>query len=107
LTTLHDVVDQMRSALPDEPPHALEVDGKRRYFGAKKKCWYRLREMRTRGGTLVVVGSFGDFRHGGVSWKVDVDWKGITAEERAHLQQQRESAHQQEQAERARLAALA
>jgi len=107
LTTLHDVIDQMRSALPDEPPHALEVDGKRRYFGAKKKCWYRLREMRTRGGTLVVVGAFGDFRHGGVSWKVDVDWKGISADERAHLQQQREAAHQHEQAERARLAALA
>lgn len=100
------VADQMRAALPDEPPWPLELDGKRRYFGRKKKSWYRLREIRTRAGTPVVVGGFGNFKDG-TAFRVDVDWKGITADEREHLQQQRAAAAERERTERATLARLA
>lgn len=110
MTSLHDVAHQMRLVLPDDPPSALEPDGRRRYFGAKKKSWYRLREMRTRAGSTVVVGSFGNFRssaNGGGMWKVDVDWKGISAEEREQLQAQRAAAALAERAQRERDNALA
>jgi putative DNA primase/helicase len=108
MTTLHDVAHQMRLVLPDDPPHDLVLDGKRRYFGKRKKSWYRLREMRTRGGSNVVVGAFGNFSASkGGQWKVDVDWKGISAEERQALQAQRELASAAERAARAREAAEA
>lgn len=108
MTTLHDVAHQMRMVLPDDPPPDLEPDGRRRYFGHKKKSWYRLREMRTHGGSVVVVGAFGNFSASkGGMWKVDVDWKGISAEEREALQGQREAALVAERAQRARDHALA
>ena len=92
MTTPADVAMQMRLVLPngDEPPLPLDLTGRRVYFGLKKKSWYRLREMRTNGGSYVVVGGFGNFSASkGGSWKVDVDWKGIGAEERENLQEQR------------------
>lgn len=106
---MHDVsavADQMRAALPDEPPWPLELDGKRRYFGRKKKSWYRLREIRTRAGTPVIVGGFGNFKDGS-AFRVDVDWRGISAEEREHLQAQRQATAERERRERAELARLA
>jgi putative DNA primase/helicase len=108
MTSLADVAHQMRLMLPDEPPPDLSPDGKRRYFGHKKKSWYRLREMRTRGGSTVVVGAFGNFSASkGGMWKVDIDWKGISAEERQALQQQRSAAADAERAQRERDAVLA
>lgn len=108
MTSLHDVAHQMRMVLPDDPPPDLSPDGKRRYFGLKKKSWYRLREMRTHGGRVVVVGSFGNFSASkGGMWKVDVDWKGISAEEREQLQAQRAALAEAERAQRAQAGALA
>lgn len=98
----------MHMVLPDDPPADLQLDGKRRYFGLKKKSWYRLREMRTHGGSTVIVGAFGNFSASkGGQWKVDVDWKGISAEEREHLQAQRAAAVERERAERERDARVA
>lgn len=72
------------------PPTPLDVSGKVRRFGPKKAHWYSLREMRTRGGTFVVVGAFGNWR-GQESYRVDVDWKGVSADERAELEQRRQA----------------
>jgi putative DNA primase/helicase len=105
MTTLQDVALQIRLAVGEEPPEVV-ADGKRRYFGHKKKSWYRLREMTTRGGSRVVVGRFGNYKQG-IDEKVDVDWKGISAEERQHLQAQREASAAREAAERQRRAAWA
>lgn len=85
-----DVVHQMLAAGLDMPPTPLDVSGKVRRFGPKKTHWYSLREMRTQGGTFVVVGAFGNWR-GQESYRVDVDWKGISADERAELEQRRQA----------------
>jgi putative DNA primase/helicase len=110
MTSLHDVAHQMRLVLPDDPPPDLQPDGKRRYFGRKKKSWYRLRELRTYSGNTVVVGSFGNYSASkGGFWKVDVDWKGIGDEEREQLVRQRAAASAAADAQRRRnneLAAL-
>jgi putative DNA primase/helicase len=107
MTSLHDVADQMRAALPDDPAADLVPDGKRRYWGRQKKNWYVLRELRTHGGATVVVGAFGTYRHGGAWWRVDVDWQGISAEERERMAAQRRERAERERAERAREAARA
>lgn len=105
MTTVHEVAHQIGVVLGEDPP-ALDLDGRRHYFGHKKKSWYRLREMTTRGGTRVVVGRFGNYKQG-VDERVDVDWKGISAEEREHLQKQREATREREVAEKARMASWA
>lgn len=102
----HDVAHQMLAVGLDMPPLPLDLSGKVRRFGPKKNHWYRLREMRTDGGQFVVVGSFGNWK-GQERFKVDVDWKGIGAEERAQLQQQREAAAARDRAARAELGRLA
>lgn len=85
----NDLVGQMLAAGLDMPPLPLDVSGKVRRFGPKKTHWYRLREERTHRGTYVVLGSFGNWR-GQETFRVDVDWKGIGAEERAELEQRRQ-----------------
>lgn len=80
----------MLAAGLDMPPTPLDVSGKVRRFGPKKTHWYSLREMRTQGGTFVVVGAFGNWR-GQESYRVDVDWNGISADERAELEQRRQA----------------
>ncbi len=105
MTTLQEVGLQIRLAVGEDPPEVI-ADGKRRYFGHKKKSWYRLREVTTRGGSRVVIGRFGNYKQG-IDERVDVDWKGISAEERQHLQAQREAAHVRERAEREQLRAYA
>lgn len=80
----------MLAAGLDMPPTPLDVSGKVRRFGPKKTHWYSLREVRTQGGTFVVLGSFGNWR-GQETFRVDVDWKGISADERAELEQRRQA----------------
>ena len=85
-----DVVHQMLAAGLDMPPLPLDVSGKVRRFGPKKTQWYSLREVRTQGGTFVVLGAFGNWR-GQETVRVDVDWRGISADERAELEQRRQA----------------
>lgn len=102
-----DVVSQMVQAGLDMPPSPLNLNGKRVYFGPKKKQWYRLHEIRSRvSNREVVVGDFGDFKHG-VYCKVDIDWKGMAAEERERLKEQRLQQEQRQKQERAAAAAQA
>lgn len=88
--TPHEVINQMEAAGLEQPPLPLNLSGKVQRFGPKKNQWYRLREMRTDAGTIVVVGSFGDWR-GQERHRVEVDWKGIGEEERAAMQARRQA----------------
>jgi putative DNA primase/helicase len=76
------VVDQMLQAGLECPPMPLDLTGKIRRWDRKRNSWYRLREMRLDSGRFVVVGSFGNWKTG-LSARVDVDWQGISDEERA------------------------
>lgn len=97
--TPQDVLGQMLAAGLDAPPAPLDLHGRVVRFGPKKRQWYSLREMRTDGGSYVVVGSFGDWR-GGECHRVSVDWKGLSEQEREQLQAQRVSQQQAEAAQR-------
>ena len=104
--TEQDVVGQMLAAGLDMPPQPLDLSGKVRRFGPKKRQWYALREVRTRGGLAVVVGNFGDWR-GGESHRVEVDWKGLSQDEQAQLQARREAQRLADAQARAEAAAAA
>jgi putative DNA primase/helicase len=101
-----DVVHQMLAAGLEMPPMPLDTSGKIRRFGPKRNQWYSLREMRTDAGSYVVVGSFGDWR-GQQSHKVEVDWRGISDDERQALADQRQARADAEARERVASAALA
>lgn len=104
--TPQDVAGQMLHAGLAEPPQPLDLSGKRRYFGPKKKHWYKLHELRTGAGAWVVVGAFGDYKRGEF-WRVEVDWRGIGEEERAELAAQRAQAQKVADAARAEAARVA
>lgn len=100
------VIDQMLAAGLEMPAMPLDLSGKARRFGPKKAHWYRLRELRTDGGTWVVVGTFGNHK-GQQRWRVEVDWAGIGEAERAQLQATREAQRKAEAEQRARESARA
>lgn len=108
--TGNDVIGQMMAAGLEQPPLPLDLSGRVRRFGPKRTQWYRLREVRTDAGTWVVVGSFGNWR-GQESHRVEVDWAGISADERQRLEalraQRDEAARQERAAESARAAMTA
>lgn len=59
MTTAADVISQMLdSGMPEVPEH-LDVSGKLRRFGRKKRGWYRLFEHVGRSGRVYVTGAFG------------------------------------------------
>lgn len=104
--TGQDIIGQMLAAGLDQPPLPLDFSGKVRRFGPKKNHWYRLREVRTDGGTYVVTGSFGNWR-GQERHRVEVDWKGISEDERQALQQRRQAQAEADAKARAEAAAQA
>lgn len=59
MTTIADVLEQMVEAGMPETPESLEVTGRLRRFGRKKRGWYRLHENVGRSGKCYVTGSFG------------------------------------------------
>jgi putative DNA primase/helicase len=104
--TPQDVIGQMLAAGLDVPPQPLDLTGHVRRFGPKKNHWYRLREVRTEGGSYVVTGSFGNWQ-GQEKHRVDIDWKGISEQEREALQARRQALAAAEAQERTRMAELA
>jgi putative DNA primase/helicase len=104
--TPHDVIGQMLCAGLDAPPAPLRLDGRVVRFGPKKAHWYRLREVRTDGGSHVVVGSFGNWK-GQERHRVEVDWRGISDAERAALEQRRRDQAERDAELRAQAAAQA
>ncbi len=101
-----DVIQQMLAAGLDMPEQPLDTSGKVRRFGPKKAHWYRLRELRTEGGSWVVTGSFGNHK-GQARWRVAIDWAGISAVERAEMLARRQAQIAAETAARAEAARLA
>jgi putative DNA primase/helicase len=70
-----------------DPPAEMHADGVMRRFGRGKHSWYRLHEFLSREGTRVVVGSFGNFIGADkFVYKVQVDWKQISVDERERMQ---------------------
>lgn len=104
--THQDVIGQMLAAGLEPPPMPLDLSGKVRRFGPKKTQWYALRETRTQGGSYVVLGAFGNWR-GQESHRVEVDWAGISADERAELEARRQAQAAAAEQERAQSAAQA
>jgi hypothetical protein len=106
---LDQAIAQMRAdGMPEFPPGHPKVGvGKITRYGPKGRAWYRLEVVRTRAGTEVIVGAYGDWRSQ-LKAKIDVDWKGISAEERAELNarmRQQEEAEREKREERGRNAA--
>lgn len=82
--------------------------------GKGGKDWYKFylfRRDRDKGGGDYIVGTFGTYRGGGASQKVDVEWAPLSPEERERrareLRQQREAAAEQRRVEIANAAAEA
>ncbi len=82
--------------------------------GKGGKDWYKFylfRRDRDKGGGDYIVGTFGTYRGGGASQKVDVEWAPLSPEERERrtreLRQQREAAAEQRRIEIANAAAEA
>lgn len=102
MTTLAQIIDQMAAAgLPPPPPGHPICDGKVHRFGAKKKAWYLLREITLKSGQSVIGGAFGIWQgaHNNAV-KVAIDWRGITAEERAAAEARQRELDAREQAKR-------
>lgn len=101
------IVNQMLLAGLECPPLPLSLGGERfRRWGRKKTSWYKLREMRMDSGRSVIVGAFGDWKTGLVQ-PVEIDWKGISDEERDSLAKLRMQQAVREEEERRRAAQLA
>lgn len=99
-----DAIRQMLAmGMPDFPPGHPIVDGKIWRYGPKKKACYKLYEFRLRNGQYVVGGWFRIWGDLDVT-KIQIDWKGITDEERerhARERQVTEARERNKEAERA------
>jgi putative DNA primase/helicase len=62
--------------------------------GAKGKDWYRLYLFRPDRGGCFIVGTFGTYRHGGSSQKVDVNWSRLSDDERQRHARERKAAEE-------------
>lgn len=108
MTTLDQAISQMLAAgMPGFPPGHPQVNaGRIIRYGPKKKAWYRLHDFRAASGAYVVTGAYG-------MWgelepqKIEVDWKGINAEERERMQHERAQAEAREAAKILKLAKFA
>lgn len=103
------VAQMCADGMLEPPPGHPKVDGKIHRYGptehGPRPCWYRLTEMRTRGGQYVVVGAYGDWRRGQDSFRsIEVDWEAIPKEDRADAQRRRREAEEAERRKREELA---
>lgn len=99
MTALADAAAQMRACGMPKLPAGDPVLDKLTRYGPNKKAWYVLHEYRLRNGSYVVTGAFGLW--GEIErLNIEVDWKAMSAEDAAALQQQRREA---EAAERERV----
>lgn len=90
--TLDNVRLQMLSAgMPEFPPGHPVVGDRIIRYGPRKKAWYVLRELVLRSGKLVIVGAFGIWGSMDAQ-KIEVDWQGLSDEERAETKRKYEEA---------------
>ena len=110
MNNLMSVVDQMAAAgLPVLPAGHPKVDGKIHRFGKDKRAWYVLHDMTLKNGKNIIVGTFGVWQGtDNNAIKVEVDWSGISKEEKEAFRKKQEEADKREaqkKAERAKFAA--
>jgi predicted P-loop ATPase/phage/plasmid primase-like uncharacterized protein len=109
MATLDQVLQQMRDEdMPDLPAGHPERDGKIHRFGPKKKAWYKLQEFALNSGEIMITGSFGIW-HGAEpnTIRVQMDWKGVSAEERTAAEAKRQDEERKAAERDARKAAAA
>lgn len=109
MSTLDQAIAQMRAnGMPEFPPgHPRVGVGRITRYGPKKAAWYRLEVLRTKGNREVIVGAYGYWGKLEPA-KIDVDWKGISAEERGELERRardNERIEREKREDRARRAA--
>lgn len=75
-------------------------------YGPKKRAWYTLHEYTTRAGSRVIAGAFGVWGRLDAT-RIEIDWGGMPAEERARLEAQRREAEERERTKREERAAAA
>jgi phage/plasmid primase-like uncharacterized protein len=100
MATIDQVIGQMTAyGLPGLPSGHPVLDGKTHRFGPKKKAWYVLRELDLTSGRRVITGGFGIW-HGddNNAVPVQIDWEGVTPEERAEAER-KQADHQRAVAE--------
>lgn len=101
MDSLNNAIEQMRAAgMPEFPAGHPQVGiGRITRYGPKKTAWYVLHEFRTRSGKFVVGGAYGCW--GKIeSTKIEIDWAGISVEERAEVQRAQREAEEREKAKR-------
>lgn len=106
--TLAAVTEQLLGwGMPAFPPGHPRLSGRFERYGPKKRAFYKISEVRAKSGAFVIVGVFGEW--GRIEARqIEVDWKGIAAEERAELERSwkaQQAREEEKRAERARLAA--
>ena len=105
MSSLDSVLAQFRAAGMPEPDR-LDVCGRIRRYGPKKRAWYVLREIRTRSGRTAITGVFGFWGRIDAR-RVEVDWRGLNDAERVAAAARMEAARAAEQAKRAQRAQIA
>src|SRR5450830_336350 len=99
----------MRAAgLPQLPDGHPRTNGRIQRFGPGMKSWYVLREVVLRNGSHTVHGAFGTWQGTyTTSVKIEADWAGVSAEERAYLERRLKDQDEREREEREQRAANA
>jgi putative DNA primase/helicase len=109
MTTLDQAIAQMMAFdMPPFPNGAPTIGaGRIVRYGPKKRAWYILHEFQTAKGARVITGAFGYWGRLDAT-KIEVDWTGISDDERRRLelvQRQSEEAESKKREERAKFAA--
>jgi predicted P-loop ATPase/phage/plasmid primase-like uncharacterized protein len=109
MATLDQIIQQLRAAgHPDLPAGHPIADGKHHRYGPRKKYWYQLREIISKGAVIGYGGTFGHFS-GDDPGTERFEWSGAPLSEEVLAEtRRRQEAADREQAERdARQAKLA
>ncbi|AJY29783.1 virulence-associated E family protein [Burkholderia thailandensis 34] len=106
MSTLDQIVQQLRNADHPELPSGHPVaDGKHHRYGPRKKYWYQLREVVSKGAVIGYTGTFGHFS-GDDPGTERFQWNGVPLSEEALAEtRRRQEAAEQAEAERAARAA--
>lgn len=109
MATLDQVIDQMTGAdMPQLPAGHPVYDGKIHRFGKGKKAWYVLHEMQLKSGEFSYFGAFGIWQgQESNPIKIETDWTGIGAEERAALELKQREAEERDARKKEEQAQLA
>ncbi|MCS3394166.1 virulence protein E [Burkholderia thailandensis] len=106
MSTLDQIIQQLRNADHPELPSGHPVaDGKHHRYGPRKKYWYQLREVVSKGAVIGYTGTFGHFS-GDDPGTERFQWNGAPLSEEALAEtRRRQEAAEQAEAERAARAA--